>query len=162
MLPLEETAPKERVNRYVASSTRFVQMAEHLSATLLTDRSDTAWSATQIVHHLADMEIVSALRIRQAIACSGTSVGVVDQDAWAVAPSVHRRIETSLVAITASRAATAELLSSLDESQWNNHVVHEVAGPVTVRDLVEGATGHADEHRATLQMMWFQRLVGSE
>ncbi len=159
---IEPRAVDGYVHRYLSSCAHFVQTARHEPSTFVGGPSSDAWSAEQIVHHLLDMEIVSALRIRQAIACCGVSVGAVDQDAWMAKLNTDRSIESSFAALTSSRASTAELLRSLEESQWNNHVVHEASGPVTVRDLVDGATAHADEHRATLQMMWFQRLVSSQ
>jgi DinB superfamily len=155
----KSTSSAGRVAAYVATAASFARTVDSQIDGLSGVPAEGSWSTVALTHHVADMELVSALRIRQAIACPGSMVGAVDQDEWEAMLSANRTIATSILVLTASRSATAELLRSLTDEQWNNTVLHESAGAVSVHDLVEGAIRHVDEHRATLQALWFQQFL---
>src|SRR5215217_5272413 len=76
------------------------------------------WSPREIVHHLADSEMTSAVRLRLLIAQDNPTLVGYDQEAFVANLYPERPIEPSLAAFGAARAATAPILRQLTEEQW--------------------------------------------
>src|SRR6267142_2136835 len=76
------------------------------------------WSARQIVHHLADSEMTAAVRLRLLVAEDRPVIRGYDQDRFADRLHYDRPHEASLELFRASRAATAELMGGLSETEW--------------------------------------------
>src|SRR6266576_6275765 len=68
------------------------------------------WSAREIVHHLADSEMTSAIRLRLLVAEERAQIRPYDQELFARTLHYDRPIATSLLAFQAARASTADLL----------------------------------------------------
>jgi hypothetical protein len=108
-----------------------------------------AWSAREIVHHLADSETNSYLRLRRLIADDGTpAIHGYDEAGWAKRLRYSSRpMEPSLAVFVAVRAASSELLESLsDEIEWTRAGVHSESGPYTADDWLRIYASHAHEH----------------
>src|SRR5215213_984126 len=71
------------------------------------------WSPREIVHHLADSEMASALRLRRLIAEDNPVIVGYDQDQYARILFYDRPIEPSLAAFKAARDSTAPILHRL-------------------------------------------------
>jgi hypothetical protein len=126
-------------------------VAEALSGA--TDKElDTApgegkWTARQIVHHLADSEMTSAIRLRLLIASATPSIVGYDQEEFA--RKLHyadRPIEASLDAFNAARRSTAEILDRLTEAEWLREGTHTEHGRYTVLKWLEIYATHAHAH----------------
>src|ERR687890_2610731 len=76
------------------------------------------WSPREIVHHLADSEMTSAIRLRLLIAQDAPTIFGYDQEAFVRYLYPDRPIAPSLAAFEAARAATTPILRRLDEEQW--------------------------------------------
>src|ERR1700735_982206 len=69
-----------------ATPKKLEQLIRRRTAARLRKRpSPEKWSASEIIAHLADCEIVMGWRIRQILGAPGTAMQAFDQDAWAVA-----------------------------------------------------------------------------
>ncbi len=122
------------------------------------DELDTApapgkWTARQIVHHLGDSEMTSAIRLRLLIAAPNPRIMGYDQEEFA--RRLHyddRPIEASLDAFNAARRSTAEILDRLTEAEWLREGSHSEIGPYSVSRWLEiyatHAHAHADQIRA--------------
>jgi hypothetical protein len=73
------------------------------------------WTAREIVHHLADSEMTSAVRMRNVIATDNVAIVGYDQEVFARRLYYDRPIAASLAAFKAARETTAELLDRLTE-----------------------------------------------
>ena len=67
------------------------------------------WSAREIVHHLADSEMTSAIRLRLLIAEERAAIRPYDQDVFARNALLRPADRDSLLAFQAARSSTAEL-----------------------------------------------------
>src|SRR5262245_54233241 len=76
------------------------------------------WTAREIVHHLADSEMTSAIRLRLLLAAPNPKIAGYDQDEFARVLHYDRPIEASLEAFKAARRSTAELLDRMSEADW--------------------------------------------
>ena len=104
------------------------------------------WSPREIIHHLADSEMTSAIRLRLLIAEDGPTLLGYDQEAFVRRLYPDRPIEPSLTAFQAARAATAPILRRLDEEQWRRAGTHSESGAYTVEDWLRIYSGHAHDH----------------
>jgi hypothetical protein len=104
------------------------------------------WSPREIVHHLADSEMTSAIRLRRLIAEDHPKIQGYDQDEYARRLSYDRPIRASLEAFRAARETTAEILDRLTEAQWGREGTHSESGPYAVERWLEIYAAHAHNH----------------
>src|ERR687894_2473741 len=90
------------------------------------------WSPREVVHHLADSEMTSAIRLRLLIAQDGPTIVGYDQEAFVSRLFPERPIEPSLAAFAAARTSTAPILRRLSEEHWQRAGTHSESGPYTV------------------------------
>jgi hypothetical protein len=104
------------------------------------------WSAREIVHHLADSEMTSAVRLRLLVASERPAILGYDQDEFARRLYYDRPIEASLDAFKTARRATAEILERMTEAEWAREGTHTEVGRYTVDTWLEIYAGHAHNH----------------
>jgi DinB superfamily len=104
------------------------------------------WSAREIVHHLADSEMTSAIRLRRLIAEERPVIQGYDQDEFARRLAYDRPVQASLDAFRAARQTTAEILERLTETDWTREGVHSESGRYTVERWLEIYAIHAHTH----------------
>ncbi len=128
--------------------------ADQLTAHLIPGK----WSAAEIVHHLADSEMNSAIRLRKLL-CEGSAlVQGYDQDVYAMRLRYNERdLAPALMAVQSSRATTVQILNGLDDSDWQRAGTHSESGAYTMEDWLRiyaaHAHGHADQIRRLRQTL---------
>ena len=138
---------KELVDRYKDG---FRVVAESLAGA--SDRELDAhpapgkWSAREIVHHLADSEMTSAIRLRLLVAAPGPAIAGYDQDEFARRLFYDRPIESSLEALKAARRTTGEILDRLTDEEWSREGTHTEVGRYSIDTWLEIYAEHAHEH----------------
>ena len=116
------------------------------------DRSSAPdeWTPRQIVRHLADSETMGAVRIRLTIAQQQPSLPLYDQEAWARSLGYTQddpaALAEAIELFALLRAGTARLLAFLPAAGWDRAADHPERGQMTVRDLLELYTNHAQGH----------------
>jgi len=104
------------------------------------------WSAREIVHHLADSEMTSAIRLRLLIASQEPAIAGYDQDEFARRLYYDRPIGASLDALRAARESTAEILDRLTDAEWRREGTHSEIGRYSVEQWLEIYSEHPYEH----------------
>jgi hypothetical protein len=104
------------------------------------------WSAREIVHHLADSEMTSAIRLRRLLAEDRPMIHGYDQEEYARRLHYDRPIQASLDAFRAARQTTAEILDRLTETEWTREGTHSDSGRYTVERWLEIYAEHAHNH----------------
>jgi hypothetical protein len=104
------------------------------------------WCPREIVHHLADSEMTSAIRLRLLIAEEQPTILGYDQEAFVRGLYPDRPVEPSLAAFAAARAATTPILRRLTEEQWRRSGTHSESGHYTVEDWLRIYAVHAHDH----------------
>ncbi len=105
-----------------------------------------AWTARQVVHHLADSETNSYVRLRKLIAEDNTEIQGYDEPVWATRLYYGRPIGTPLDVLKAVRESSYELLESLTEEQWLCEGTHSSRGRYTMAMWLEDYAEHPHEH----------------
>jgi hypothetical protein len=110
------------------------------------------WSAREIVHHLADSEMTSAIRLRLLLAVDKPAIAGYDQDEFARRLYYDRPIEASLEAFKAARRTTGEILDRLTEWEWTRQGTHSEVGHYTVERWLEIYADHAHQHAEQIRI----------
>ena len=104
------------------------------------------WTAREIVHHLADSEMTSAVRLRMLLAADKPAIVGYDQEAFARKLHYNRPITAAMAALKAARETTAELIDRMTEADWQREGTHTEHGRYGV-DTWMGIYGpHAHDH----------------
>jgi DinB superfamily len=104
------------------------------------------WTAREIVHHLADSEMTSAVRLRLLVAEEHAQIRPYDQEQFARTLHYDRPISNSLLAFEAARLSSGELLDRLSEAQWAKEGTHPEHGRYGVERWLEIYAAHAHNH----------------
>lgn len=104
------------------------------------------WSAREIVHHLADSEMTSAIRLRRLLAEDRPAIQGYDQDEFARRLRYDRPYETSLELFKYVRLSNAELLERLEPADWLREGTHSESGRYTVETWLTIYAQHAHRH----------------
>ena len=104
------------------------------------------WSAREIVHHLADSEMTSAIRLRLLLAEDRPAIKGYDQEEFARKLHYERPIVASLDAFRAARLTTGELLDRMTEPDWAREGTHTEHGRYTIQDWLQIYADHAHNH----------------
>ena len=107
---------------------------------------DGEWTAREIAHHLADSESMAYIRLRRLVAEDDPLIQGYDEPEWARRLHYDRPIEPSLAVLRAVRAASAQLLESLDDADWLRTGTHSESGPYSVEGWLHIYAGHPTEH----------------
>jgi hypothetical protein len=105
------------------------------------------WSPRQIVCHLADSEMVAAIRFRRVIAEENPPLAAYDQNAWAERLDYKKRKTSEAIeTFRRVRSESFELLKDLPGEAFDRVGNHSERGRVTLRDLLRTMAGHAESH----------------
>jgi DinB family protein len=112
------------------------------------------WSAAEIVHHLADSETTSALRLRRLLVEDHPLIQGYDQDVYAERLQYNKReISPSLEAFRSARATTAQLLDLMTEEDWQKEGTHSESGSYSSEDWLKIYAAHAHNHAAQIRRL---------
>src|SRR3954465_3307930 len=104
------------------------------------------WTAREIVHHLADSEMTSAIRLRMLLATDRPTIVGYDQEAFARALHYDRPIEASVDAFKSARRTTGEILDRMTDAEWAREGTHTESGRYTAERWLEIYAAHAHGH----------------
>ena len=108
--------------------------------------SPNKWTTREIVHHLADSETTSAIRLRRLLAEQAPEIHGYDQEEFARRLHYDRPHETSLELFRYARLTTAELLDRLQPADWLREGSHSESGRYTVETWLRIYAEHAHKH----------------
>jgi hypothetical protein len=109
------------------------------------------WSAREIVHHLADSEMTSAIRVRLLLAADRPPISGYDEMEFSRRLHYDRPIEASLDAFKAARRTTADILDRISEADWSREGTHTEIGRYTMDTWLEIYGVHAHKHAVQIR-----------
>jgi hypothetical protein len=140
------------IDRYASGYDAVAAALEGITETELDHRpADGGWTAREVVHHLADSEARSMLRLRQLVAGDIDVIEAYDQDRWAAALPYHLPIDAPLAVVAAVRALSLATLEQLDDGAWDRAAAHpEHPEPYTVERWLGLYSEHPHDHAAQI------------
>lgn len=110
------------------------------------------WTVREIIHHLADSEMIAAVRLRWILAVDQPTIEAYDQDQFVRRLHYNRDYQASLELFKAVRTSTAELLGLLSAEEWQRHARHSQAGGFSVERWLDVYAPHADKHARQIRV----------
>jgi DinB superfamily len=110
------------------------------------------WTSREIVHHLADSEMTSAIRLRRLLAEDRPVIVGYDQEEFARRLHYDRPIGASLDALKAARETTGAILDRMTEEEWVREGTHTESGRYTVFQWLQIYAEHAHNHAAQIRV----------
>jgi hypothetical protein len=110
------------------------------------------WSVAEIVHHLADSEMMSAMRLRKLLSEAHPILQAYDQDEWAQRMRYEERpLAPAITAFRGARETTAQLLDSMTDADWRRLGWHTESGSYHSERWLEIYAAHAHGHAAQIR-----------
>ena len=134
------------LERYRAGAHVVEEALQGITADELDRRPPGAWSPRMVIHHLADSEANSYIRLRKLLAEEDTTLQGYDEAHWAVVLHYDRPVDASLAVFRGVRASSSELLDRLTEEDWARGGFHTESGPYSVTDWLRIYAAHGHDH----------------
>jgi hypothetical protein len=143
------------INQYKAGYDEVVESLRNFPIAALTAHPiEGKWSACEIVHHLADSETASAMRLRKLLSEDHAQIQGYDQDEYAVRFKYNERdFGPALQAFYAARANTAQILDRMSDEDWMREGTHTESGRYSVEDWLRIYAAHAHNHAAQIRRL---------
>ena len=138
---------------YRAATEEFLAAVNDVGAGDLDVHHPEGWSARQIIHHLADSETQSYLRLRRMLAEPNPVIQGYDEEAWAECTALgytELPVEGSLRVYEAVRTASAGVIDRLTPADLERTGNHTERGAITVAHWLDMYTRHPREHAQQL------------
>jgi hypothetical protein len=112
------------------------------------------WSACEIVQHLADSEMNSAIRLRRLLAEDRPVIQSYDQEDYATRFKYNERdFAPALEAFRGARATTTQLLSRMSDEDWQREGWHPESGLYSTEQWLKIYAAHAHNHAAQIRRL---------
>src|SRR5437868_14234736 len=130
--------PAERhalIDRYAQGHQTVLDALSGATDVELDARPPEGWTAREVVHHLADSEMTSAIRLRRLLAEDAPELNGYDEEYFARRLRyAERPIQPALDALAAARATTLQILTLMTEADWQRSGTHTESGPYSAED----------------------------
>ena len=146
---------KDLSAKYAAGYDEVVQALEGFTADALTEHPlPGKWSAAEIVQHLADSEMTSAIRIRRLLVEDKPVIAGYDEALYATRLLYNERdIAPALEAFRAARSTTVQLLERMTDADWQREGTHSDSGRYGTEDWLRIYAAHAHDHAGQIRRL---------
>jgi DinB superfamily len=146
---------QELIAQYKDGYNEVAHSLEGFPSNLLTAHPiEGKWSAAEIVHHLADSETTSGLRLRRLLVEDHPLIQGYDQDAYAAHLNYNNReIAPALDAFRSARATAAQLFDFMSDEDWLRQGTHSESGAYTAQNWLSIYAAHAHNHAAQIRRL---------
>jgi hypothetical protein len=139
------------IQRYKEGHVAVEQALSGITPEELDRSAGDEWTPREIVHHLADSEMMSAIRIRRLLTEDAPVIHGYDEQAFARMLTTDRPIEPSLQAMRWARETSAQLLERMTDEDWAKTGTHTESGPYTAENWLTIYASHAHDHAAQIK-----------
>jgi hypothetical protein len=136
----------DRIEQYRGGFAEVESALKGASEAQLDRTPPSGWTARLVVHHLADSELRSCIRLRQLLAEDDPVIESYDEEHYARVLSYDRPIAGSLATLEAVRLANLELLERIADDDLTRAGTHPESGRYTLDDWLTIYTEHPREH----------------
>jgi hypothetical protein len=146
---------QEKIAQYAAGYAEVAQALEGFPReALVAHPIPGKWSACEIVHHLADSETISGIRLRRLLAEEYPVIAGYDQEVFAVILRYNLRdLQPAIDQFRAVRATTLQLLNAMSDEDWTRPGWHNEHGLYTADTWLDIYSMHAHNHAAQIRRL---------
>jgi hypothetical protein len=143
---MDTTERHELIGRYAAGGAAVDEALAGVTDQELDRTPAGGWSARMVVHHLADSETNSYVRLRKLLAEDDAKIEGYDEAEFARVLHYDRPVQHSLAVFLAVRVSSTELLGRLSAHDWSRAGTHSESGRYSVEDWLRIYADHAFDH----------------
>ena len=144
-------APVELLDALRAHVDELTGLVRSLPAERLGRPVAEGWTARQVLAHLADFELVAAVRVRMALSADRPTLPVYGQEEFTRRFADLETAAEALERLAVTRRTTVRVLEALRPEDWARPGVHPERGEETLRRTVEMLVRHDRLHLAQLR-----------
>ncbi|MFX4302611.1 YfiT family bacillithiol transferase [Alicyclobacillus tolerans] len=111
---------------------------------------DGGWTIRQIVHHLAENDMLVYARFKSALTEDNPQIMAVKENLWAELPDVHVPIASSLQLFTLIHERWSILLKNMSDKDFTRTFVHPVSGVWDLNKALGVYSWHNRHHIAQI------------
>ena len=139
---------EQLIEQYKQGYSKLLKEVDGLSEELLLFKpSENSWSIREIIIHVSDAELVHIHRMKAVLAEENPILTAFDQDLWT--DRLHsQQIDHQLYLqlFKSMRESFLPILQQLTEQDYLRIGTHNVAGPLTFKEILEHAIEHVEGH----------------
>lgn len=145
---MNQTERQKLIDRYADGYNEVIRALEEFPTDKLTAHPIPGkWSAAEIIHHLADSEMTSAIRLRRLLVEDNPAIQGYDEALFATRLDYNSRdIAPAMDAFRAARATTVQLLERMTEADWQRKGTHSESGEYGTEIWLKSYAAHAHDH----------------
>lgn len=108
-----------------------------------------SWNVQQLVHHVADIQLLNFLRFKKALTEENYEATTILMDDWAITPDATKApVDDSLVMLDGITRRFLFLIRSLDENAYSISFYHPVRKfHLNLKQALHMAVWHLEQHR---------------
>jgi len=148
---MDASERKQLIGQYRDGYRVVVEALDGITEDELDRSADGGWTPRQIAHHLADSEMMSAIRLRRLLAEPQPVIHGYDEKAFAERLTSDRPIAPSLEAMRYARETCSQLLDRMTEADWKIIGTHTESGRYGTQDWLKIYAAHAHDHAAQIK-----------
>lgn len=141
----------ELIARYRAGHEAVMEALRGIREEELDRSASGEWTPRQIAHHLADSEMMSAIRLRRLVAEDEPLLSGYDESEFARNLTRDRPVAPSIEAMRWARESSAQILDRLTEQEWTRIGTHAESGPYSVETWLGIYARHPHDHAAQIK-----------
>lgn len=144
---------QEWLNEIEAYTTRLKAIVDPLSDEELNlkYRADS-WNIRQLVHHIADSQVVMYQRLKLALTDTNPTVPAFNQDKWALQPDTKLPVESSIKILKGINERVVSLGNCLTTDKLKQTFTHAESGVITVATKIAKLSWHEEHHLAHIKI----------
>lgn len=141
------------VKSYIGNCTEFEKIVRSIGANDLSRiPKEGEWSAAYLIHHMADADMHFATRFLHILTVNKPAIVSFDEDVYPDRLKyASRDAHDSLASIIGLHKVIANILSLVDDSDWNRVGIHSEKGEVSLAEVLTLANNHTKSHVEQLQ-----------
>jgi hypothetical protein len=147
---MDQEARRKLIEQYKDGTRMMNEALKGIPDKELDTRLPGKWSIREIVHHLADSEMVAAVRLRRVVAEDRPGLRATDLTGYVGRLYYDRPVQASLDLFRAVRGSTTEILERMTEGDWAREGVLGDGGRYTAEKWLEIFAKHAETHAAQI------------
>lgn len=110
-----------------------------------------SWTVRQLVHHIADSQLVMYQRLKLAITDDNPTVPAFLEKVWATQPDTNLPVEGSIRILEGINERIVALSATLTENQLKRVFTHQDLGEIAVSTKIAKLAWHEEHHLAHIK-----------
>jgi DinB superfamily len=148
---MEADRRQELIARYRAGHEAVAEALFGIKEDELDRSASGEWTPRQIAHHLADSEMMSAIRLRRLLTEDEPMLSGYDEVEFARQLTRDRPVGPSIEAMRWARESSAQIIERLTDDEWRRTGRHAESGAYSVETWLEIYAAHPHDHAAQIK-----------